>query len=78
MENLIVWITTTSILLGIFLGLIISKLKTKLSWKQMLLIKYKVMIVAPLINLISNHIVKKKKSIGRLYKIKNKLIDKFI
>ncbi|CAI3207759.1 hypothetical protein [Clostridium neonatale] len=77
MNSLTVWIITMlSALLGIFLGLLISKINSKLSWKQVLSIKYKVMIVAPLINIISNRIIKKKKSLGILYKIRNKLMDK--
>lgn len=59
-----------------FLGLLSSKLNSNLSWKQLLLIKYKVMIVIPLVNVISNCITKKKTSLGMLYKIRNKLMDK--
>lgn len=77
MNSLTVWIITMlSVVLGIFLGLLISKINSKLSWKQVLSIKYKVMIVAPLINIISNRIIKKNKSLGILYKIRNKLMDK--
>lgn len=76
MNNLIVYsIAIACILIVIFLGLLISKINSKLSWKQVILIKYKVMIVVPLINIISNCIVKNKELLDKLYEFRNKLMN---
>ena len=76
MDSSIVFITTViCVLVAIFLGLLISKIDLKLSWKQVIIIKYKVLIIAPLINTISNCITRKKQSLGKLYKIRNKLMN---
>ena len=74
MNSLTVFIITISVtLLGIFLGLLVSRIESKLSWKQVLIIKYKVLILAPILNIISNKIKRKRVSLDKLYRIQNKL-----
>lgn len=69
---------TVSVLIGISIGLTLYKLETKLSWKQVILIKFKVLVMIPIINMISKRITSKKRSLGRLYEIRNKLNDKLL
>lgn len=58
------------------IGLIISKIRTGLSWSLLLKLKYQILILAPILRLINSSIRRKKVKIGRLYKIKNKLEKK--
>lgn len=58
------------------IGLIISKIRTGLSWSLLLKLKYEILILTPILRLIDNSIRRKKVKIGRLYKIKNKLEQK--
>lgn len=60
----------------ISIGLIISKIRTGLSWIQLLKLKCEILILAPILRLIDNSIRRRKVKIGRLYKIKNKLEQK--
>lgn len=62
---------------GVILGLVISKIEMKLQWKQLLILKYEVLILAPILRFIYKRIRSMKKRLGRLYKIRNKIQDKF-
>lgn len=62
-----------SVILGIGLGLIISKHDTKLTWKQLLRLKYEMLILMPILKLIYKRIRKEKIKLGKLYKLRNKL-----
>lgn len=64
------------IIIGIGLGLIISKIETKLPWKELLIIKYKVLVLAPILRFICSNILRKKRKLDKLYKLRNKLQEK--
>lgn len=64
------------VIIGIGLGLIISKIETKLPWKELLIIKYKVLILVPILRFVCNNILRKKRRLGKLYKFRNKLQEK--
>lgn len=79
MDNSQVLVTVlTSVLTGMSIELILYKIQTKLTWKQVIAIKYKVLIIAPMLNLVSKRIAKKRKSLGRLCEIRNRLNEKLM
>lgn len=73
----VIEISFVVIIVGVILGLVISKIETKLQWKQLLILKYEVLILAPILRFIYKRIVNMKKRLGALYKIRNKVQDKF-
>lgn len=64
------------IIAGATLGLIISKIETKLSWKQLLQIKYESLILVPILKLVDKNIKKVKLKLSKLYKIRSKIRNK--
>lgn len=64
------------IIIGIGLGLIISKIETNLPWKELLIIKYKVLVLAPILRFVCGSILRKKRRLGKLYKLRNRLQEK--
>ena len=69
-------VATTICILCIALGLVLSKIQTKLGWREIIILEYKNLILTPILKIISNRISKKQASLNKLYKFRNKLLYK--
>ena len=66
------------LLINIFLGLLIYKIENKLSSNQVILLKFRVLFILPIISIFSQRIRRNKKTLNKMYRYRNRLTDYYL